>query len=1120
MIVRTRLFNLVLICVMAFGALGIMAQPVKAAAADLFISEYIEGGSYNKAIEIYNGTGATVDLSHYSLELYSNGSPTPSQSVSLSGTLADGDVFVVSHGSAAAEIQAVTDLTSTSVANFNGDDAVALLKDGTYIDVLGQIGTDPGSSWGSSPVTTVDHTLVRKESVCLGDPDGSDAFDPALEWDSYAKDTLTMIGSHTASCGGGVTVAEPVINEFSASTTDDDVEFIEFFGDPETDYSAYTALEIEGDSSGSGVIDEVIGLGLTDINGLQLVNLANGTLENGTLTLLLVKNFTGAFGEDIDPDNDGVIDYEPWESIVDAVAVYDGGSADLNYGVPVLSAYYDGHAYAPGGASRIPDGTDTDAATDWIRNDFDLAGIPGFEGSITLGEAYNTPGDFNLAYTPPPEACGDPYTRTYEIQSSGMSTPIYGTEVATEGIVVGDFQEGGKDGFFIQDLYGDGDPTTSDGLFVYAPGGMDVMTGDHVRVRGYASEYSNVTQVSSVSQIWICAYEQPLPEPVALTLPVANWDSFEPYEGMRVIFPQDLVISEYFNFDRYGEIILTSTRHMTPTAEFEPGSPEAFAAMDSYLLDRITLDDGRTNQNPDPALHPNGSIFDLNNLFRGGGLVTNLVGVLDFGYDVWRVQPTHGADYTDVNPRTASPDVASGDLRIASLNVYNYFTTLDTGDPICGPSGDMDCRGANTAEELARQRAKIIAALAGIDGDVVGLMEIENDHPGLDPDYAVADLVAGLNDLVGAGTYAYVPTGAIGTDAIKTALIFKTAKVSQLGSFAVLDSSYDPLFLDDYNRPVLAVTFTDNLSGQGFTVAVNHLKSKGSDCNDVGDPDLGDGAGNCNITRTNAAMVEVDWLASDPTGTGVKSTIIIGDLNSYDKEDPIDMIKLGSDGIAGTSDDYVDLLSAFQGEYAYSYVFDGQTGYLDYALANAYFAQFINDVNTWHINADEPDLIDYDMSFKKSAQDAIYAPDAYRSSDHDPVIISLTFEYDVMVDIKPGSCTNPFNVKGRGVLPVALLGTDLFDVTMVDPATVTLAGVPARHWAFEDVSSSYDCSVSGGDGYLDLVLHFDVKALVAAIGVVSDGDSVDLLLEGYILPELGNVHFSGFDTVTILKKGK
>lgn len=1116
MAVRTRLTHLLLIFVVAFGLLGVLTRPVEAAAADLFISEYIEGGSYNKAIEIYNGTGAPVDLSQYSLELYSNGAASPSGTMSLSGLLADGDVFVVAHGSASAEILAAADLTNSSVINFNGDDAIALRQGATFVDVFGQIGTDPGSYWGSGGKTTQDHSLVRKASVCVGDADGADPFDPVLQWDFYPKDTVDYLGAHTANCGD-IPIPDPVINEFSASTTGTDVEFVEFFGEPETDYSAYTLLEIEGDS-GVGTIDEVIPLGTTDINGFYLVDLAANTFENGTITLLLVVDFTGALGEDIDADDDGVIDYSPWSEIVDAVAVDDGDGGDQTYGVPALYAYYDGLGYPPGGASRIPDGFDTDALTDWVRNDFDLAGIPGYEGSIILGEAYNTPGAVNEAYTPPPEACGDPFTPIYEIQGSGMSTPIYGTEVATEGIVVGDYQEGGKDGFFIQAVTGDGDPATSDGLFVYAPGAMDVLTGDHVRVRGYASEYYGLTQISSVSQIWLCEADQPLPEPVALSLPVTDWDTFEPYEGMRVTFPQDLVISEYYDFDRYGEIVLTSTRHLTPTAQYEPGSPEVFTAMTNYALDSITLDDGRTSQNPDPALHPNGYVFDLGNLFRGGGLVTDLTGVLDYGYNVYRVQPSHGAIYADANPRTASPDVAPGDLKVASLNVYNYFTTVDDGNWICGPSGDMECRGADDAEELTRQRAKIISALAGLDADVVGLVEIENDRPGLPPDYAVADLVAGLNDMLGAGTYDYVATGAIGTDAIKVALIYKPAKVSPWGNVAILDASYDPAFLDDYNRPVLAVTFRDNLSQQGFTVAVNHLKSKGSDCDDVGDPDLGDGAGNCNLTRTAAAAVEVGWLANDPTGTGVENIIIIGDLNAYDKEDPIDAIKAGPDGVLDTSDDYHDMLYEIRGEDAYGYVFDGQIGYLDYALANDNFAQYINDVNLWHINADEPDLINYDTTYKQPAQDAIYAPDAYRASDHDPVVVTFTFGYDeVNVDIRPGSCNNPYNVRAWGRLPVAIQGTQDFDVTRIDPATITLAGVPALHWTYADVSHQQWCFSWYGDGYLDLVLLFDMRSITDAMGPVSRGDIVSLELVGSLLPEYGGTPVSGSDDVFILK---
>ena len=219
------------------------------------------------------------------------------------------------------------------------------------------------------------------------------------------------------------------------------------------------------------------------------------------------------------------------------------------------------------------------------------------------------------------------------------------------------------------------------------------------------------------------------------------------------------------------------------------------------------------------------------------------------------------------------------------------------------------------------------------------------------------------------------------------ALIYKPATVSPLGAYAILDSAVDPRFLDTKNRPVLAQTFKDNTTGGIFTVAVNHLKSKGSDCNDVGDPDLGDGAGNCNLTRTHAAQALVDWLASDPTGSGDADFLIIGDLNSYDKEDPIDAIRLARMTLGTATTDRHGL--HFQGEYAYSYVFDGQIGYLDHALANAGLVDEITGVTDWHINADEPDLIDYDMTFKLPAQDALYAPDAYRSSDHDPVIIGL-----------------------------------------------------------------------------------------------------------------------------------
>jgi Endonuclease/Exonuclease/phosphatase family/RTX calcium-binding nonapeptide repeat (4 copies) len=285
--------------------------------------------------------------------------------------------------------------------------------------------------------------------------------------------------------------------------------------------------------------------------------------------------------------------------------------------------------------------------------------------------------------------------------------------------------------------------------------------------------------------------------------------------------------------------------------------------------------------------------------------------------------------------------------------------------------------------ELTRQRDKIIAALSEIEADIFGLLEIEN-HP---TDQVTADLVAGLSDEVGAGTYDYIATGCIGTDAIRLAIIYKPSKVTPVGDFAVLTSAADPRFRNNLNRPALAQTFQEVATGAVFTLAVNHLKSKGSDCNAVGDPDTGDGSGNCNVTRTLAAQALVDWLASDPTGSGDGDFLINGDLNAYDKEMPIDAIKAGHDDTIGTIDDYSDIQLLFEGEFAYSFLFDGQLGYLDHALANQALLPQITGVTTWHNNADEPDVLDYNTDFGRPL--TFYADDPYRASDHDPVIVGL-----------------------------------------------------------------------------------------------------------------------------------
>ena len=601
--------------------------------------------------------------------------------------------------------------------------------------------------------------------------------------------------------------------------------------------------------------------------------------------------------------------------------------------------------------------------------------------------------------------CSAPYTHIYSIQGTEANAAVTGN-VTTQGVVVGDF--GGTDrvsGFFLQDVAGDGDPSTSDGIFVFTGAGDPVSAGQVVRVTGFARERFNQTTINgsnsnsaAVTQIADCGTTTSVPA-TDVSMPFASPDDPERYEGMLVRFPQSLVISEYFNYDRFGEIVLAQpldgeTRAFTPTSIVDPGGP-ALARLLANQLRRITLDDNLSAQNPAFLRHPNGAAFSLANRFRGGDRVKDTVGVLGWDFSLYRIFPTAPADYTATNPRPSAPSPVGGSLRAAAMNTLNFFITGDypSANPLdntCGPLRNVECRGhdADQPDEFSRQRTKLLEALAGLDADVLGLNELENTA-GVDALTDPQGIVPGLNAKLGAGTYKAIETGTIGTDAIRVGLIYKPAKVKPVGSFKLLTSAVDPRFIDTKSRPALAQTFESLENGSRFTIVVNHLKSKGSDCNDVGDPDAGDGQGNCNGTRTKAAEALVDWLKTDPTGSGDADFLIMGDLNSYAKEDPIRAIQRGADDTAGTGDDWTNLVARDLGPYAYSYVFDGMSGYLDHALGNASVASQVTKVAEWHINADEPDVLDYDTSFKPNAQDALWAPDAYRTSDHDPVLVGL-----------------------------------------------------------------------------------------------------------------------------------
>jgi len=185
-----------------------------AATTELFFSEYIEGSSNNKALEIYNGTGAAVNLvtDAYNVQMFFNGSASAALTINLTGTVADGDVYVLAQATADPAILAQADQTNAA-GWFNGDDAVVLRKGATIIDVIGQIGFDPGSEWGSGLVSTGDNTLRRMPTIAGGDPIGSDPFDPSAEWNGFATNTFDGLGFHgTGDLAPTVTSTSPANN--------------------------------------------------------------------------------------------------------------------------------------------------------------------------------------------------------------------------------------------------------------------------------------------------------------------------------------------------------------------------------------------------------------------------------------------------------------------------------------------------------------------------------------------------------------------------------------------------------------------------------------------------------------------------------------------------------------------------------------------------------------------------------------------------------------------------------------------------------------------------------------------------------------------------------------------
>ncbi|MEU4693104.1 ExeM/NucH family extracellular endonuclease [Actinoplanes sp. NPDC023714] len=877
--------------------------------------------------------------------------------------------------------------------------------------------------------------------------------------------------------------------------------------------------EIHYDNTGtdSGEAVEIEAPAGFDLSGWQIVLYnGNGGAAYNTATLSGVVPASGVVVQTY--PTDGVQNGAP-----DGVALVkpDGTIAEF--------LTYEGTFTATSGAAAGVAGTDIGVSeTTTTPVGHSLQKIDG----VWQAAAANTFGALNTKVTEPEEpeepteGCTTAITDSIaEVQGTGAATGVAGKTVTVEGVVTADHRTGGYNAIAIQTAGSGGDRavaagTASDGIQVYLTSNTAnhpaVAIGDLVRVTGVVSEYNGLTQISTAAKadVQLCATGATVPTAVPLALPLDD-DSRESVESMRVAPIGTYTVSDNYNTNRYGEIILAAGDDPAriPTDVARPGSEAAAKLKAANKAGRILLDDGKTTNLATAGLAP--PYLAKDEPLRVGDTVESFgPSVLSYGFNEWRLQPATPVDastpagtrtsFKHTNPRTAGPAKVGGDIKVASFNVLNYFVHFGG-----------EARGATDAAALAKQEAKIVSAITALDADVIALMEIENSvrFEETDTQLALKTLVGALNAKEGAGTWDYVRSpaelpSAAEQDYITSAIIFKPGTVTPKGASKSIN---DETVWSNAREPI-AQTFTSGAID--FTVVANHLKSKSASVTPTGDNvDTGDGQGAYNGDRVRQAKS----LAAFVEGLGTDKVILLGDFNAYGQEDPLQVLY---------DEGYSDAHTTFAPDKS-SYVYGGESGSLDHALVTSEFSKRITGVDIWNINSVESFAFEYD------GYAPFYSPDPYRSSDHDPVVVGLDTGAAGPVDLQLLSI-NDFH--GRLEAPTAGNGGAAQLVGAVDQLR---AANPNTAWisAGDNIGASTFISAIDSDnptiaalnegglavsavgnhefdkGLSDLVGRVEDRAEFPylAANVYSDGERV---LPGYSVQTLGGVKVGYIGVVT------
>lgn len=557
------------------------------------------------------------------------------------------------------------------------------------------------------------------------------------------------------------------------------------------------------------------------------------------------------------------------------------------------------------------------------------------------------------------------------IRGQGGASARLGQTVTIEGRVNLDLARAdGAPGWIVQDR-GDGDPRSSDAIWVSGAAAAALAPGQAVRIRGRVAEAAPAGKPSDPPRsLTVIEAEQVEPlkpraqgKALAAIAPVeisAAPDDWSALQGMLVRITAPLTLGERDPDQRTVSASFDGPLWQ-PGERAAPGSEAARAIAQDNRRRRVRLG-GDLASLPDPLLAT-----------RSGSQLSLVEGIalpIDGDPGVRLAAPPR----LQAAPRPQPPQVA-GDLRISAFNLENLFNGDGRGGGFPTP------RGARTQAEYQAQLAKLVETIHALNPDVAALMELEND--GYGPESTLAELVAALDRADAADGRSQDWRFAApckqpcpstlkgpGEDQIRVGLIYRGQRVSARGLAATLQQGPFGTLARVPMAQAFAAVGADSF-GPTFVVVANHFKSKGCGKNAAGpDQDQGDGAACWNAARTDSAQRLDAWLKTDPTGSRSALSMIVGDLNAHAQEPPLRALYAAG---------WLDAFAVARVEAPYSYVYDGERGRLDHALLSPALAARLRGAAEWHSNADEPESAGYRAG----------GAGPWRSSDHDPMLLGF-----------------------------------------------------------------------------------------------------------------------------------